>query len=276
MILQNMKKAIIFGLLVFLVWGTAKVVKTQSLENTKLEIQLSFPKTSYMTGEVVNLNFEVKNKTNKILTVRNSLTSEAGYLHLFISKETDKNFKEFIGAGRGQSDMVYKNVNIKPDGSLSHMEIMYWNAKPNISDSIAPDVIERASKEKILNDYAFSEPGVYYVKATCWIHFITQSNPILFESKPIKITITEPEGDELEVWNKIKDNGDFAYFIQEGDMLIPSYKPEERAKFQTEIEQILADYPNSFYAVSLSQSLSKFKASEAKRKEFIEKHKQPE
>jgi hypothetical protein len=271
-----MKKLIILGLLVFLVWGIAEVANTQSLENTKLEIKLSFPRTSYITGEVANVNFEVKNKTDKILTVENSITSKSGYLHLFISKETDKDFKEFVGVGKGQSDIIYKNVAIKPNGSLNHSEIIYWNAAPKISDSIAADVKERATKGKLLSDYAFSEPGVYYVKATCWIHFITQSNPILFESKPIKITITEPEGEDLEVWNKIKDNGNFAYFIQEGDMLIPSYKSEERDKLQAEIEQILADYPNSFYSTSLRQSLSKFKTSEAKRKEFIEKHKQPE
>ena len=110
---------------------------------------------------------------------------------------------------------------------------------------------------------------MYYLKV--WASIIKNEESTTIESEPIKITIEEPADEDLEVWNKIKNNGDFAYFIQEGDIRIPVYKMEERAKFQQEVEQILIDYPNSFYATSLRQSLDKFKANEAKRQELLQK-----
>jgi hypothetical protein len=79
----------------------------------------------------------------------------------------------------------------------------------------------------------------------------------------------------LEVWYRIKDNGDIGYFLQEGEIVRGRYhKPEERAKFQQEVERLLNQYPNSFYAQSLRQSLDKFKANEEKRKASLEKMKQ--
>ena len=88
----------------------------------------------------------------------------------------------------------------------------------------------------------------------------------------MKITITEPNGENLDVWNKIKDNGDIGYFLQEGDLIRGRYyTAEERAKFQQEVQQIISEHPNSFYAQSLRQSLDKFRASEAERQEYMKK-----
>ena len=96
------------------------------------------------------------------------------------------------------------------------------------------------------------------------------------ESDPITLLIQEPVGEDLEVWNRIKNSGEIAYFIQEGDIAIPGYKKEEREKLRLEIEQIINDYPDSFYAESLRQSMAKFQANEAKRQESLQKiQKQP-
>jgi hypothetical protein len=94
------------------------------------------------------------------------------------------------------------------------------------------------------------------------------------ESEPIKIVINEPVGEDLEVWNKIKDNGNFAYFIQEDEIRIPSFKPDEREKFSKEFEQIINQYPNSLYTQSFRLSLDRFQAAEAKRQESMQKLKQ--
>jgi len=91
------------------------------------------------------------------------------------------------------------------------------------------------------------------------------------ESEPIRVIVNEPEGENLEVWNKIGDNENFAYFMQNNETLISNDKPEERAKFQAELNDVLQNYPNSFYAQSLRQSLDKFNANEAKRQELREK-----
>lgn len=144
---------------------------------------------------------------------------------------------------------------------------------PNESSKASGAILWQWLKQDVPG-FKFSNPGIYYIKARYSILVEGENDRIVLESEPIKIKIEEPVGENLEVWNKIKDNGNFAYFIQEGDILIPSYKTKERKKFQQEIEQIINQYPNSFYAESLQQSLEKYQAAEAKRQESLQKIKQ--
>ena len=239
---------------------------------TKLELEITASKPSYMVGEFNSFNFEITNKSNERVFFANALGAGTGYLKVFISKG-DNNFKRYVGPRWGKDDAIPGVLTLKPNESVKNTTTIFWNVKPVISNSSPPDVIKRATEGKILADYAFPEAGTYYVKASYTIFFAKQANPIIIESEPIKVIIEKPVGEDLEVWNQIKDSSNFAYFIHEGDFLIPSYKPEERAKFQEEIEQILIDHPNSFYASSLRQSLDKFRANEAKRLEFQEKMK---
>jgi hypothetical protein len=237
----------------------------QNNDNKAFQAIVISSKNTYFLGEVVSLECLVKNTGIKNVKIAGELGLEDGTFSIWVSKDA-KTFEKYNNTTWGKVDRHVNRIELKPDETVSNQATVLWNSKPKTSDP--------AFEKKITTDYAFPVAGDYYVKLRYVIY--PETTPVWIESVPIKISITKPEGDELEVWNKIKDNGYFAYFIQEGDMLIPSYKSEERLKFQTEIEQILTDYPNSFYATSLSQSLNKFKASEAKRKEFIKKHKQPE
>lgn len=232
---------------------------------TKLEFKITASKSVYLAGELNKFTFEITNKSNENVSFANSLRTGAGYLKVFISKENG-NFNRYIGPRWGKDDASYRIITLKPNEKVKNEASIFWNVKPIISNSSPPDVIKRATDGNILTDYAFPEAGIYHMKASYLIFFTKQKNPVLIESEPIQINIEEPIGDDLEVWNKIKDNGDFAYFIQEGDFRIPIYKTDERAKFQKEIEQIINQYPNSFYAQSLKQSLDKFNLNEEKRK----------
>lgn len=264
---------VVAGFSIFCVFS--QIAKMQDVDGQlKLELKLTPSETSLVVGETIKLDFEVINKTDGMVTFMNTLNPKSGYLNVFISKDSYRNFNQYLGAGWGKSDKISGNISLKPNESVTNSAYIFWNGKPKISNSIAPDVIKRAIEGKIMTDYAFPEAGDYYVKASYLIYLTTQAKPILVESEPIKITIEEPVGEDLEVWNKIKDNGNFAYFIQEGDILIPSYKTKEREKFHREVEQIINQYPNSFYAESLQQSLEKFQAEEAKRQEAMQKLKQ--
>jgi len=64
--------------------------------------------------------------------------------------------------------------------------------------------------------------------------------PKFVDSEPIAITVEEPIGEDLEVWNRIKNDGKFAFFIQ--------------------VEDILQKYPRSIYAAPLRRSLEKFES----------------
>jgi hypothetical protein len=263
--------AIIIGFSIILL--TIRTVRSVAAnDSANLEMSVIVQKQTFKIGEVINLNVQLNNKGREKVSLLNTFNVGAGYLHIYISKQQNQ-FGKYSNPKWGIDDTFRGNIVLNPNESANEAISICWNNKPVTSDSLSPAINKKMMEGKILTDYAFSEPGIYYVKATYLINLMSQLKPILIESESIKITIEEPKGEDLEVWNKIKDNGNFAYFIQEGDMLIPSYKPEERAKFQAEVEQILTDYPNSFYAASLSQSLAKFKASEAKRCELMEKMK---
>ena len=242
----------------------------EASNSTKLELELVPSNSSFKVGEVVYFDVKLTNNGNQDVSFLNAVSEKAGYLHILVSRNGN-NFQEYRGAGWGFDDTYYGNFNLKPMESIEHSLSVLGNQKPNSPNSITADVIKRASEGKILTDYAFPEAGIYYVKATYSVRTTIQAKSILIESEPIQITITEPIGEDLEVWNKIKDDGNFAYFIQEGDIHIPSYKTDEREKFLDKVEQIINQYPNSFYAESLRQSLTKFRADEAERQEFLQK-----
>jgi hypothetical protein len=231
----------------------------QTNEQETIEVKVQASKDTYSLGEVVSINIETKNIGQSEATIRSNLPPA----ELYISAD-GKSYRECTNTVRKKYDELPQPLRLSLNESVVNSETILWNSDSDSNDSVRPWKVGR-----VLNDYVFPKAGNYYIKAKYVIYL--SAKHMVIESKPIKITITEPEGESLDVWNKIKDRGDFAYFIQYGEFLAPLYKPEERAKFQQEVEQILADYPNSFYSEFLRQSLDKFRANEAKRQESWQK-----
>ena len=246
---------IAFGAFCFLVLASFDFAYIKGESKNEIQLVASSSKDTYLLGEVIPLVVEVNNLTGKEIVLTDTLDPIYGSLKLYVSNEN--------------KTIEYQYMNPK-SGILDVSGFIKIKAGEKRSNSVQVLAKLRSYNQA---EYFFDSAGTYYLQASYQIQLIGQTKPIEIKSEPIKITINEPKGEDLEVWNKIKDNGDFAYFIQEGEILIPIYKTEERAKFQQEVEQILIDYPNSFYATSLRQSLDKFKASEAKRLEFQEKMK---
>jgi hypothetical protein len=228
--------------------------------NSAIEVKVRVHKDTYLVGEIVPITIEVQNTGAKIEEIFGNLPPA----EIYVSQKDTNNYRECTNTIRKKDDAKRNSLKLLPNEQVTVSESILWNSDKNSNESVRPWKPGRVS-----SDYVFPIAGTYYVKVRYRIYLTT--TPLWIESEPIKITIGEPVEEELGVWNRIKNNGDFAYFIQEGDMRIPSYKLEDRAKFQMEIEQILIDYPNSFYATSLRQSLDKFRANEAKRQEFLEK-----
>ena len=239
------------------VYGFTTKVYVQSSEDPNVDVTITSQSEKYSVGEIVPINLVIKNIGLKEIYISGDLD----FAKIYISQD-GKDYKECTNTARKRPDEKRSPIKLPPNDSILNNETILWNSdKQNTEFSW--------KESRVLTDYVFPTAGIYYIKTKYYIY--VSSKTILIESKPIKITITEPEGKNLEVWNKIKDRGDFAYFIQYGEFLAPLYKNEERAKFLQEVEQILTDYPNSFYAEPLRQSLEKFRASEAKRQEFMQK-----
>jgi hypothetical protein len=229
----------------------------QVKSSPKLRLSISFPKEIYKLGEPISPVFELANNGNDTITVWDSFNVASSSIQVLATQNDKTKPIEFGNSKWGTVDCICR-IFIAPNQMVKSTTGILWY-----------------DDTKGLPAFRVTESGDYYFKIR-YMAFLEEGNPknsINLESEPIKITIEEPKGEDLEVWNLIKNNGNFAYFIQEGNIPESIYQPEERAKFQAEVEQILTDYPNSFYATSLSQSLAKFKASEAKRCELMEKMK---
>lgn len=260
-------KRIYFLLIVFtlVISAIAQINNKQNFSNGNLNIKITSSKDSYSIGELVHFSLQIANISNSEVFLK-GIDVESHYAKIFISKNKTA-YQEY----KSPKPVIKSKGTFLRSGEIAQStSTILYNIKPK-TVGLSYDAAKEVSNGKILTDYAFPEAGEYYIKAVLYIPNKEGNKQI--ESEPVKITIEEPQGEDLEVWNKIKDSGDFAYFIQEGDMRILPYKPEERAKFQEEVEDILNKYSNSFYASSLRQSLDKFRASEAKRLEFQEKMK---
>lgn len=216
-------------------------------------------------GELLTLDIKLTNNTQKPKYFWKP------YVKIAFKESGD--FKLYAPAGPAISlDGINMPSKLDPQATMGTPRTILWNSKPSVGH-LNPDAAKPELEGRILSDYAFPETGTYFVKVYVMI-FDDESGSgtgKMVESDPIKITITAPKGEDLEVWNKIKDNGEFAYFMQEGDITRGYKKPENRTKFQQELQDILNKYPNSFYSQSLRQSLDKFRVGEAKRQEIRDK-----
>lgn len=210
-------------------------------------------KDTYLLGEPIQLQIDVNNLTGKELVLVNSLDPVYGSLKLYVSSEDKSVDYQYMSPKSGILDTSG-----------------FTKIGPREKQSKSIQILARLTSYDQA-EYFFERAGTYYLHASYQIHLVGEPKPIEIKSEPIRIIIDEPRGDDLVVWNLVKDSGNFAYFIQEGEILIPSWKSGERAKLQQKVEQIVNRYPNSFYAESLRQSLVKYRANEARRQEFTKK-----
>jgi hypothetical protein len=214
----------------------------------------------YILGEPVKLGFEIKNIGNNKINVPEK-GFDNGALKLFIAdKKLD--FKEVYGYNWGLL-CIFNNISLEIGKTHQYDEgVILWNGKIDMSNFSESSRAEYA-KTNLLTDYIFENPGEYFIKG------VLISNKI--ESIPFKIEVLEPQGVDLQVWNKIKGNKQIAILLQSGELTTDN--SEEKLKVVSEVESIVQNYPSSTYTTYLKPSLDKFKLSEAKRQEFIEKMK---
>ncbi len=244
--------AIAFGLCSF--FGVAKYVQSKFANSLKLFV--STPKNTFTAGEIIPFEAQLKNESSEDVILEDTLDPTYGSLKFYLF-DGKKNFKySYINPNWGILEVNGSGIKIKKNEAVTN------------SGQILAGI-----KSDKRSEYYFDTSGTYYLQASYQIQLKGQIKFFELKSELIKIIITEPLGEDLEVWSQIKNRGDYGYFIQNGDFLEPFYKVEERKKLQQEIEDILNKYPNSLYAEPLRNSLVKFKASEAKQSELVEKMK---
>jgi hypothetical protein len=230
-----------------------------------LSLEIGVDRKSYKLGEVVPIKFVICNETTRYVYL-----SDEAVEKITVQISTDgNNYRSYSGPSRNFTlDGVGTPIKIGPGSELVRGKTVLWNFVPDVSH-LNSDAAKPILSDRILTDYAFPRANTYLVKAVLTDN--QNGSLIKIESQPIEIVIEIPRNEDLEVWNIIKRNGEFAYFIQEGDITRGYKKPEERSRFLQQISEIVNQHPNSFYAGVLRLSLDKFRAGETERDELIKK-----
>ena len=223
-------------------------VPSLAVDRLKILVGIRPSKLRYTIGEVVKFDIEVENRGNSDVKIR-SIDVRSGFLQLFLAKN-NQNFRKYSHSawnGGGQ-----KRISLEPGRSLQSKGDIYWNFKPKTShlNKLAAEEIE---KGRILSDYAFDEPGVYQIKA---VMILPEYDGLRIESPPIDIVIDEATGSDLEVWNRIRNNGDFAYFIQQGEMRGSNQSSSD--DLVSVLRSISSSFPESLLGKQITDSLSRY------------------
>lgn len=246
--------SMLFALLLAISWTIFGYNQNQT-ENSDLVFKGAANKESFILGEPVSVRFEIFNKGESSIKVHNGGV-ETGFLKVFISGQ-DNEYKQYFGYGWGL--LMGCMFDLAPSKSHNYKDaIVLWNGKINVS-GLSENAAKEKLKGKILTEYAFAEEGTYFIKGATYVG----DKATLIESDPIKITINQPVGDDLTVWNRIKGNREIALLMQVGEF--DTGKEEEKSNLVRDVEQILEQYPNSVYSVHLKQSLELFRKKEENR-----------
>jgi hypothetical protein len=270
-------KKIIISMTIMLSLAASIILTTltfaQTEVNKQVYLQMSSNKDSYILGEPIQINGEYINNTNKDALIyvgrtNGILLADGEDYKYFDAAPTDCSISRPFQLKAGQS---YKTL----DKPYNYKNVVFlMNAMGDRSPKINCDGLKRAEKAICIEKrekpvpvkYAFQDVGTYYAKyggSLITDEKNDKTEPI--PTEPVKITIFEPTGDDLEVWRVIggEDRQMFADLMRSGSL----YEKDEVKKitFMNEVEQILIDYPNSIYSNYLRDGLDSFKRFEVEK-----------
>ncbi len=232
--------------------STTSVTTAQNV--TDLQLKISSDQKSYILGQPIKLDFLLKGADGEPFKLRTIPTVENGYLRVWISRSPE-DFSEYIGPqwGLGEGN---KLPQVLP-AFRSSATILYNNKPPRFSS---------VPENRIQTEFAMPRAGIYFIKASAviWNEKVTSDDDnVIIESDPIEVVIDEPLGNDKKIWNMIKDDGDLAYFMQQGDLRRQGYE-ERREKINKILNGASAGNGDSVLLNQLQSSMEKLRISETK------------
>lgn len=240
--------------------GMLPVSAVDATHEAGLRLTIVPSQRSFTLGEPVQLKIELENDGSKVINP-GCFAVETGNPRIFVGQSRD-DLKKYSHSQWGISDTKCGNLALKPQDKIEIRTSLLWNFIPSVAN------VDRISREQLTSSYAFPKSGVYLVKAKYSVNLA--ENVVEVSSEPVEVVIEQPVGEDLEVWNKIKDNGDIAYLIQEGSLPGSySYQASKRVQFEREVEQLVSQYPDSAIAGRLKERLRSLRVSQEKSEKRI-------
>jgi hypothetical protein len=238
-------------LAVLFFFGLVELDKAQGQQVNDLQLSLKSEKTTYFLGQPIPLLIELDNLSGNPIILPDTFDPFYGSLK-FSVHDYDRNV-----------NFEYMNPNW---GILETSGLVRIGANEKLENRV--QLLSRVKPDKS-PAYFFQSEGTYDLRVSYQIQ-LPGGAATQVESRSIKIKLVKPVGENLKVWEKIKDNPEIGYFMQQSDFTIPFYRSKDRLRLQDEVEQLILTYPDSLYSDYLRSNLEKYRPSEEKR-QFLRK-----
>ena len=232
----------------------ARSVHYAEHSSNPLRFDVDTDKEQYLVGEEVHLNFKVVNQSDRQVSLYPGSTVWDGYIDVFVAYQGE-DFRRYRGPMWGVRDAIYKEpLILKPGEAFESEAVMLCN--PVLETSHLNDAAaKRAQKRENLvqGNYVLTKPGYYFVKAI----LLDPKSDNIIESSPVRSFADRPQGDDLDVWNKIKDRRDYAFFIQTGS--VGNVGDQHSKKVANDLQEIVTLHPTNKYADKIRKSLNEYR-----------------
>lgn len=200
---------------------------------------------SYILGEIVDLEIRLTNTLEDVVWINSLLPTSFGNFDIYISNDNVR-YRRNMQPLWGVKDYVIVHPTTLDAHKSESIKISV------LYNSIGDDHINEV-ENRVTTSNLFPMPGIYYIKAI--LKDYTRERRETLESAPIQINILQPKGDDLQIWNTIKDNPQFAFFLQES--VIHEDLETEKYMIQT-LEDLTQTYPKGKLASQIRRALDKF------------------
>lgn len=206
-------------------------------------------------GEPFEFVVKLQNDTKEAVNVRANVHPHGGDLKFYVSSDGE-NYKRFVSPGIRSMEGGRSLLKLDTGDSVGGPVKLFWNDKPKLTN-LAPSAVDKISRDRILTSFVFPEPGKYFVRAELFNVAINGGAGVTLTSKAVEVRVSQPSGEDLLVWEKIKDRPDIAFFLQEG--WFRKVSASDRNLLEDELASLVVTYPSSRIARKVGKSLQRFK-----------------
>lgn len=238
-------------LLLLILITAATLAAIQSIaqaDSRPVRLSIATEKSDYSLGDVIGLRFEVENMSARPIDAVDPNVL-VGNTKLYVSGD-GQNYVEYAGPHWGAVNGRNKPRKLEAHGVLVTEATMLFN-RSIPTDHLTPLYAMRIKKERLDSEFAMLEPGHYWLKASY------RNGNETVRSEPIEIEVTTPVGTDAAVWEQIKTDGAFAWFLQTGEVNYSS-GTKEAEMFVDKLERIGSEFPDTNLGGRLTERLVRY------------------
>jgi hypothetical protein len=227
----------------------------------KLSVEVYPSSKGYVLGELVKLRIRITNRSDQAIVLSQMPSVDTGDIHVLVA--AGDAFKKYIGPQWGVRDVATAAaIELAPEEYVETQATLLYHHRIE-TKHLSTAYAQQITRDYIDSDYAFTTPGTYRIKVV----FSGGESLGSVESEPVSISVREPKGGALKVWNALKSDARLGYFLQAGGPNGDPRSPESEELAET-LNALATTYPESPQVGDILSSLSRYTKSLKKLKEM--------